>query len=104
MSLMWGVIWHGVLNILAKQYHRFHHRFMLLRNLRHTLVKFDDASERIASGTSGASKKSSSGSNKSSSKSSSKSSKNKKGGSNRTNLTQPLLDEEQGLQESEEDY
>lgn len=76
-------------------------RFFGLRKIRHTLVKFDDANKRIiashrskGSGRAADSERSKGSERSSKSKRSSKGSE--RAGSNRTNLTQPLIDEELG--------
>lgn len=79
-------------------------RFMVLRNLRHTLVRYDAASERIFDSMVSSKKSNRSNSKRSSSKrSGSKRSGSSRSGSDRTNLTEPLMgDEEQGTVDSDD--
>ena len=75
-------------------------RFLGLRKIHATMVKFDAANKRIAS-----SERSSSRSNRSASKRSNASSKSKKSskqGSN-TSLTEPLLDRDEEMGEASDD-
>lgn len=75
-------------------------RFLGLREIRHTLVKFDDANKRIiASHRSSGSGRAADSERSQGSQRSNKSKRSKgseRAGSNRTNLTQPLIDEEHG--------